>query len=455
MPFDSKAWAGVAAALEPLGRVALLLDGDMRVIAATETLNAMVCDEASRRIIGRPIADLLGKDLFHETGAVMAGLDNGHRQEGRRGFIQCGAEGARLVSMSIARLDTNGAPPFGDNAAYIVVLRPAEAAALDLQSATSDLGIVTRSHRMLEVVRIIELMCRSDATVLITGESGVGKEVVARAIHARSPRHEGAFVGVNCAALPGGLLESELFGHVKGAFTGAHSDRVGRMELAANGTLFLDEIGDMPVSLQAKLLRVLQEHEYERLGESKPRTFTARVIAATNVDIDEAVESGQLRKDLYYRLRVVPIHIPPLRERMEDVEPLARLLLERIGRRAGRALRLSPEALRQLSGYDWPGNVRELENKLEYATALCKGQTVTVEHLPDLGPVEPEPAVTCSVAAVPALTAASKEVAEEADEAARIREALEANHWRRADAANALNMSRTTLWRRMQALGVE
>lgn len=444
MDIDVKAWAGVAAALAPLGRAALLLNKKFQVIAATERLNDLVCDEATRRIIGRPIGDLLGAELFEEDAPLMQSLQTGHSQEGHRAFIQCGTAGARLVSISIAPLDCQGAALFGQQAAYIVVLRPAEDAALDLGTATMELGIITRSHLMLEVVRIIEAMHRSDSTVLITGESGVGKEVVARAIHSRSPRHEGPFVGVNCAALPGGLLESELFGHVRGAFTGAHADRVGRMELAAEGTLFLDEIGDMPTSLQAKLLRVLQEREYERLGESVPRPFHARVIAATNVDVDEAVEAGQLRKDLYYRLRVVPIDIPPLRDRMDDVEPLAGVLLDRIGRRTGRALRLSPEALRKLQCYDWPGNVRELENKLEYATAMCRGQTVTVEDLPDLAEtiVPPEPA--------------ANEITSEADdEEALLRRTLEANHWRRADVARALNISRTTLWRRMQALGIE
>jgi transcriptional regulator with PAS, ATPase and Fis domain len=215
------------------------------------------------------------------------------------------------------------------------------------------------------------------------------------------------------------------------------------MELAGPGTLFLDEIGDMPTALQAKLLRVLQEHQYERLGESTSRPFAARVVAATNVDIDEALESGQLRQDLYYRLRVVPIHIPPLRERREDVELLAHVLLDRVGRKTGRSLRLSPEALRELVAYDWPGNVRELENKLEYATALCQGQTISVEHLPEL-----------HAAAAPqhALVESDEDDAVERE---RIRKALDEHHWRRADAARALNISRTTLWRRMQALGIE
>ncbi|MCL4807030.1 MAG: sigma 54-interacting transcriptional regulator, partial [Thermoanaerobaculia bacterium] len=184
------------------------------------------------------------------------------------------------------------------------------------------------------------------------------------------------------AAMPSNLLESELFGHVRGAFTGAVRDRVGRLDLAKGGTLFLDEAGDIPLPVQVKLLRVLQERLFERVGESTPRPLDARIVAATNRDLKEAIRQGRFREDLYYRLRVVPIHVPPLRERPEDVELVARYLLARIGGRAGRAVQLSPDTLAALERYDWPGNVRELENALEYAVALGRGQTVQLEDLP-------------------------------------------------------------------------
>jgi transcriptional regulator with GAF, ATPase, and Fis domain len=264
-------------------------------------------------------------------------------------------------------------------------------------------------------------------------------------------------VAVNCGALPGELLESELFGHVRGAFTGAVRDRAGRFEVAAGGTLFLDEVADLPVHLQVKLLRVLQERAFERVGESRPRTSDARIIAATNVDLRRAVVEGRFREDLYYRLRVVPIEIPPLRERREDIEPLATFLLARVGGRQGRALRFSPDALRVLLEHSWPGNVRELENALEYAVAVCKGQTILPEDLP------------AEVSAGPTWTAQPPGAGEtdagdlgraawlprDADaplDAARIRAALDACHWRRHEAARVLGVSRTTLWRRMREL---
>jgi transcriptional regulator with PAS, ATPase and Fis domain len=267
--------------------------------------------------------------------------------------------------------------------------------------------------------------------------------VVARAIHARSARRSGPFVAVNCGALPGELLESELFGHVRGAFTGAVRERAGRFELAAGGTLFLDEVADLPLHLQVKLLRVLQEHTFERVGESQPRRSDARILAATNVDLRRAVQDGRFREDLYYRLRVVPIEIPPLRERREDIEPLATWLLARVGARQGRALRFSPDALRLLLGAPWPGNVRELENALEYAVAVCKGQTILPEDLPAELLDHPP--------AAPHLHGPAGAVADDADE---LRRALAAHHWRRVETAAALGISRTTLWRRMQAAGI-
>jgi len=426
-----------------LGRAALITDGDFRVVRATASLDSLVCAGAATRVVGRFAGEILGDDLLAAGAAPRVALGNGDRVEGRRAFLHCDRVGARLVSLSMAPLGAEQAPLFGAGARYLLVIRPAEDASHDVVAAVSEIGLVTRSPQMLELIRIVETLSRSEATVLITGESGTGKEVLARAVHTRSPRHEGPFVAVNCAALPGGLLESELFGHVKGAFTGADADRVGRIQLATRGTLFLDEIGDLPPELQVKLLRVLQERQYERVGESTSRPFDARVIAATNVDVDEALASGQLRADLYYRLRVVPLHLPPLRERMDDLELLCRTLLQRIGSETGRALRVSPDALRRMSGYSWPGNVRELENALRYATAMCPGQTIGVEHLPQ--PIG-DPRSSEAAPAAPAAPAS--------EEASRIRAALEEHHWRRADAARALGISRTTLWRRMQALGL-
>ena len=325
---------------------------------------------------------------------------------------------------------------------------------------------------MQRIFRIIELLRDNDSTVLITGESGTGKELVARALHSTSHRSDGPFIAVNCAAIPSELLESELFGHVRGAFTGAVRDRAGRFELAEGGTLFLDEIGDLALGLQAKILRFLQERTFERVGDTRTRSVDVRVIAATHVDLVRAVAERKFREDLYYRLRVVPMEIPPLRDRREDLELLIRVFLDRIGRQRGRSLRLAPSASRALLTYRWPGNVRELQNALEYATTVCEGQTIHIRDLPsDVGRYGGErlstPGHEISVGGpVPSGGGASPSPEtppavrpdlsgrglspSETSEAGRILEALEAARYHRGLAAERLGMSRTTLWRKMK-----
>jgi two-component system response regulator HydG len=245
-------------------------------------------------------------------------------------------------------------------------------------------GMVARSEAMLRVINLARRAAKVDSTVLVTGESGVGKERIARLIHDESTRAHNAFVAVNCAAVTESLLESELFGHARGAFTGATHDRAGLFEAAHGGTLFLDEVGEVPASMQAKLLRALQEREVRRVGENTSRKVDVRVVAATNRELAEEVRLGRFRQDLYYRLRVIELKIPPLRERREDILPLARLLLAEASERLGRKVAaLAPEAVDQLLRYDWPGNVRELGNAVERAVALCEGQRVEREDLPE------------------------------------------------------------------------
>lgn len=232
-------------------------------------------------------------------------------------------------------------------------------------------GFIAESPAMKEVFETVRQVADSRATVLITGESGSGKEVVAKSLHELSSRSPRSFVAVSCAALPETLLESELFGYEKGAFTGAQGSKQGRFELAHTGTLFLDEIGEIPLSIQVKLLRVLQEREFERLGASKPTRVDVRLVTATNRELRHAVDEGTFRLDLLYRLQVVEIHVPALRERVEDIVPLATHFLERFCRENGRSpLELSPEAIDILCRYPWPGNVRELENTMERASVL-------------------------------------------------------------------------------------
>lgn len=243
-------------------------------------------------------------------------------------------------------------------------------------------SLIAESPAMRHISELIGRVAASDAAVLIQGDSGTGKEVVARAIHDEGPRRTGPLVPINCAALPEPLLESEMFGHVRGAFTGATSDKIGLFEAAAGGSIFLDEIGAMPAGIQAKLLRVLQDKTIRKVGGTSSFPVDVRVIAATNQPLEGLIASGRFREDLYYRISVIPIRIPPLRERREDIIPLAAYFLRR-ERPAGAAVpKLSAEAQAALESYEWPGNVRELENAVRYALAFLRGDTITLDLLP-------------------------------------------------------------------------
>jgi formate hydrogenlyase transcriptional activator len=240
-------------------------------------------------------------------------------------------------------------------------------------------GIVGQSAALRQVLELVEMVATTDSTVLLVGETGTGKELIARAIHQRSRRAERALVKLNCAAIPSGLLESELFGHERGAFTGAISQKIGWLELADQGTLFLDEIGDIPLELQPKLLRVLQEREFERLGSTRTKRVDARLVAATHRDLERLVAEKQFRSDLYYRLNVFPIEVPPLRERAEDIPLLVRHFVQHFARQMNRVIETIPsEAKQALARYSWPGNIRQLQNLMERAVILSTGSVLEV-----------------------------------------------------------------------------
>ncbi|HET8948084.1 MAG TPA: sigma-54 dependent transcriptional regulator [Candidatus Polarisedimenticolia bacterium] len=259
-------------------------------------------------------------------------------------------------------------------------LSPLRAAAAE-RTVEAPRSIVGQSAALKDVLQLVDLVAGSTASVLITGETGTGKELVARAIHDRSLRRQRPFVAVNCGAVPAALIASELFGHEKGAFTGALQRRVGRFELASGGTLFLDEIGELPMETQTALLRVLQEKEFERVGGTQTVRVDVRIVAATNRDLEEEVAAGRFRADLYYRLNVVPVAMPPLRDRREDIPLLAQHFVERCARTSGKAVRrLSDDSLRLLRLYTWPGNVRELQNIVERAVILARGEAAIVEE---------------------------------------------------------------------------
>jgi formate hydrogenlyase transcriptional activator len=310
--------------------------------------------------------------------------------------------------------------------------------------------IVGESVALRRVLKEVETVAPTDSTVLIHGETGTGKELIARALHQLSPSRERTFVKINCAAIPSGLLESELFGHEKGAFTGAIAQKIGRFELAHQGTLFLDEVGDIPLELQPKLLRVLQEQEFERLGSTKTIRVRVRLVAATNRDLPRMVRDGQFRSDLYYRLNVFPIMLPPLRERPEDIPRLARHFTQRFARRMGRQMETIPaEAMDALVRYPWPGNVRELENIIERAVILSPGTALQI------------PVGSLKTAAVQATPAPEGNGARHASLAEAEREhilrTLRETEWVLGGpkgAAARLGMKRTTLQSRMKKLGI-
>jgi len=323
----------------------------------------------------------------------------------------------------------------------------------ELETTLGYRRIVGESKEWKDVLTQAAKVAPTETTVLLTGESGTGKEVVARFIHRGSPRTAGPFVALNCAALPETLLESELFGHDKGAFTGATFARAGRIEQAAGGVLFLDEVGEMSPIVQAKLLRVLQEREYQRLGGTRPIKADVRVVAATNRDLEAALARGDFREDLYYRLRVFEIRLPPLRERPEDILPMAEAFLEEIGPAVGRpAAGISREAHDALLSYPWPGNVRELRNALERATILCDGGLITLEHLPiGVGRSGPAPGpVQGSPGVLPA-----GGVNLEGVERDLIARALQQARNNRSRAARLLGISRSQLYSRMQKHGLD
>ncbi|MEJ5376486.1 MAG: sigma 54-interacting transcriptional regulator [bacterium] len=307
--------------------------------------------------------------------------------------------------------------------------------------------IVGQSEAMQQVYRRMEQVSRTDTTVLILGESGTGKELVARAIHHNSERKDHPFIAVNCSALPESILESELFGHVRGAFTGAIRDKVGRFEMANGGTLFLDEVGELSPSVQIKLLRVLQEREFQRVGDIRTMRVDIRLIAATNKNLRAQMEAGLFREDLYYRLHVFPIELPPLRARLEDLPMLVNHFIEKFNHQMGRRVRgLSGEAMDAMYSYSWPGNIRELENAIEHAFVHSKGVIIQLEDLPKHvleGPTKQG-----------APTPTNRETAVESFERDLILRHLKEASWRRALAAKRLGISPVTLWRKMKKYGI-
>jgi PAS domain S-box-containing protein len=462
-------------------KLARLLDSAMDAIVeldATGTvirLNAAaekIFGESGDRLVGRRFGDCLAEDSRTKLDRLMTELDA--RPEGRRYLWIPGGLTIRCPNgVEIQAEATLSRFAMQHRTFHTLILRnvnerleaerkiqclTAETEYLkeEIRSLTQGDEILGQSPALRHVLRDIQQVAPTDATVLILGETGTGKELVARAIHAASGRKDKPLIAVNCAAIPSTLMESELFGHEPGAFTGATKKREGRFGLADGGTIFLDEVGELPLDLQAKLLRVLQEGEFEPVGSSRTRKVNVRIIAATNRDLQRSVTAGTFRQDLYYRLNVFPLSIPPLRERGEDIVLLASAFAQRFGQRMGRRIEpLSDSDRRRLSAYAWPGNVRELQNVIERAVITAQEGRLNLDRaLPESATARAAEPPPIAKAAGRVLT--MKEIEE--IERAAILQALEAAAWRvsgEKGAAKLLDMNPSTLSSRMKALGIK
>jgi len=394
-----------------------------------------------KEVIGRPCAVLLGEGPGGGADLLKQAIEGGKAQSNKKGMLT--AKDGRKI-------------PIRGN---YMALRNEQGRVIGGLATIQDLSLIDELHRAIssrytfadmigkdpsiqKIFDIVPVVAESDATILIEGSTGTGKDLLAKVIHNASKRAKKPLVKVNCAALPDNLLESEMFGYVKGAFTGADKDKPGRFQEADGGTIFLDEIGDIPLSLQAKLLRVLEEKEFYPLGSRKITRVDVRIIAATNQGLEEMVGAKRFREDLFYRLNVIRLELPPLRERRADIPLLIDNILRRLSSaRKAQANRISEEAMEILLNYDYPGNVRELENILEHALIICQEEVIGVKHLPIF-------LRKTSPAAGPEKGVSGQEGTPTEKE--RILEALKRHHWQRNEAARELHVDRTTLWRKMK-----
>jgi PAS domain S-box-containing protein len=442
----------VEAILNSIAEAVITIDKNWQITSFNlyaEKMTGFSAEEA----LGMQCRDVIGLDLCGEGCPMEETLKSGRNVSNVETVLM--ARDGRLipVSSSTALFRGEGGEVLGGVETYRN-LEEIEKIAEKRRARTPYRDIVGKTSRIKGIFDLIEVIKDTDSTVLITGESGVGKELFAKAIHDLSSRRKKPFVKVNCAALTEGLLESELFGHVRGAFTGALSDKLGRFESAAGGTIFLDEIGDVPLLTQVKLLRVLQDHEFERVGSSKTLKVDVRVIAATNRDLKKLMSEDKFREDLFYRLNVIPIHVPPLRERIDDLAEIIDHILSRLSAKGIKSVEgVSPDAMRCLMGYPWPGNVRELENIIERAVVCSRGDVITVSELAE------EVLDYCrerqkGIFRGSPYARSEENDASDFDERELILRTLEKNRWNRGETARELKIDRTTLWRKMKKYGL-
>ncbi len=416
----------------------ITLDCEMNIIEANRSAES-ICG-FKRKCIGENLVDFTEECSIICLGVVEECIRDKKTVEMSR--VECRTKDTPLKVVDICASPLHYSDGV-DSGAVLVVRDETRLAGLerDLSKREQFHGIIGSSDSMQEIYGLIETFAHVDSTVLLLGESGTGKELVTDALHYTGGRSKFPLVKVNCAALSESLLESELFGHVKGAFTGADSDRVGRIEMAQGGTLLLDEIGDISKAIQVKLLRVLQDKQFERVGENKPRKADIRIIAATNRDLKQRVADGRFREDLFYRLNVVKLSLPPLRQHKEDIPMLVAYFIETFNEKFKKMIQgISGDVMEEFMLYAWPGNVRELEHAVEYAAIICRSNIITVEHLPE-----------DIHADAPSTSPAKYGV----DERESIVKALENAKWSKSVAAKDLGISRATLYRKIKEYKIE
>ena len=395
--------------------------------------------------MGKFCWDIFQSDLCHKNCPMRISMSSGQSQRDQEVEIRTKSGEKKLILVNTAQIKKTGNRVLGGVETFTdlsCLQYPAEGAD---QGVFAD--IVGVSPRMQEIIQQLPTIAASNSNVLVLGESGTGKELIARALHLLSPRRKGPFQAINCSAIPETLLESELFGYERGAFTGAVSSKAGKFELAKGGTLFLDEIGDLRLDLQVKLLRVLEDKAFERVGGNRKIPLEARIVAATNVDLQEAMRQGKFRDDLYYRLFTVPIHLPPLREKREDIPILVKYFLEQLNRKFNKRIRgVDPKVMRIFCRHPWPGNVREMQHVLEYCFVFAKGPFITERHLPRLESAWAGRELVDLDASLNPLQVLERET---------IVKALEKAYGSKQDAARLLRISRSKLWRKMRAYKVK
>ncbi len=396
-------------------------------------------NEVARQILCREVSDIKGFNIENLLGVSLSKLPpEGEREDI---VIETPAYGKANVSLVVNSLKE------GEGKVISFYLLPECMINQDVKGR-----IITKNPKFSAVLEMAKTVADTMATVLIEGETGTGKSMLAKYIHTLSSRRDKPFIKINCAAIPENLLESELFGYVKGAFTGANKDKPGKVELADGGTLFLDEIGDLPVYLQSKLLHLLQEKEFERLGDIKTRKANIRIIAATNKNLQEMIKNGDFREDLYYRLKVISLRVPPLRERKEDIPTLINYFIDKFSETYKRSIKgISPEAVKILLDYDYPGNIRELENIIERAVIVCSKKFITQDDLPEDLFVNKQKKKTDQVFK----KFSSSSTNTNPNEAEKIKEVLMKTNGNKSLAARLLGMHRTTLWRKIKEYNLE